>query len=292
MTRTVSRRPYLIGLLLLCGLALLYAAPAALSQDGSPKANKNLADRVAALEARIGSLEAENAALKHKTKYLSVVGTETYFTGTNLHLRNGLGATNGNPDQPYQYNDAFFQTNGLGNLIIGYNEASLGGSRDGSHNLVIGVANNYTSAGCLVVGHSNTVSGPYASVSGGAYNVASGRESSVSAGIQNSASGDGSSVSGGSINTASGAGAGVGSGYQNTASGQYATVSGGRAGTASGQYATVSGGRINTASAPGSAVSGGFGNVASGSDASVGGGLQRSASGQYDWRAGNLSQDQ
>jgi hypothetical protein len=151
LTRTVSRRSYPISplLLLCCGLALLLlVAPGARSQGGG--GGSALAERVAALEAnnaalaaRVDALEAENAALLQKTKYLSVSGTDTYFTGTNLHVRNGMGATNGNPDAPYEILRPFLQTNGLGNLFIGYNEAAgtsgaTRGSRDGSHNLVIG----------------------------------------------------------------------------------------------------------------------------------------------------------
>src|SRR5262249_37592779 len=53
--------------------------------------------------------------------------------GANLHLRNGLGATNGNPAQPFTSNDDLTHTNGLGNLIIGYNESlSHSPNRSGS----------------------------------------------------------------------------------------------------------------------------------------------------------------
>ena len=94
------------------------------------------------------------------------------FEGCNVHIRNGTGRTN--------------SKNGTSNLIIGYNEddelvtpkseASDYGPNDrsGSHNLVIGPEHTYSSYGGLVAGYRNTVSGTYASVSGGGQNVASG----------------------------------------------------------------------------------------------------------------------
>ena len=50
--------------------------------------------------------------------YYSVV-----LTGANLHIRNGLGATSGNPGSPFGAEPGPMAVNGLGNLIIGYNES-------------------------------------------------------------------------------------------------------------------------------------------------------------------------
>ena len=166
---------------------------------------------------------------------------DVIFTGCNVHVQNGQGIT--------------ASSNGVGNLIIGYNEDDVfinpghpaygANDRGGSHNVVIGPEHIYSSYGGLVAGYSNTVSGDYASVSGGAHN---------------------------------------------TASGIMASVSGGWYNKASAYYASVSGGDSNEASAPTASVSGGFGNEASGTRASVSGGDSRTASGQYNWRAGGLSQ--
>ena len=61
--------------------------------------------------------------------------------------------------------------NGLGNLIVGYNESSmcrgLGRSyridqRTGSHNLIVGSGHNFPSFGGFCCGFANTVSGAYA----------------------------------------------------------------------------------------------------------------------------------
>src|SRR5262249_8316007 len=68
---------------------------------------------------------------------LAISGTDLYFTGFNVHVQNGTGATDGT-------------VNGRGNLIVGYNEAVYRAptspipyvcdspSRTGSHNLVLG----------------------------------------------------------------------------------------------------------------------------------------------------------
>ncbi len=149
------------------------------------------------------------------------------FTGVNVQIVNGLEATNGFPDDPDSFDPVQTTTNGLGNLIVGYQEMRGGGDdRTGSNNIVVGQRHNYSSFGGLVVGHRNTISGVYSSVSGGDRNTASGAGSSVSGGQQNTASGVGSSVSGGG---------GDGAGQGNIAAGDYSTVSGGRGVTATGE---------------------------------------------------------
>jgi hypothetical protein len=118
-----------------------------------------------------------------------------YLTGANLHIQSGSGKTDG-------------ELNGLGNLIIGYNENYSPTedmpvlARTGSHNLVIGPYHSYLSYGGLVAGYRNTVSGKYSSVSGGNQATASGDYSSISGGIRGTASGPVSSVSGGMDGTA------------------------------------------------------------------------------------------
>lgn len=115
-------------------------------------------------------------------------GSEITITGANLLLVNGLGATNGNPAHPFEpiFQGGPTAVNGLGNLTIGYNESRTGfgepDDRRGSHNLVVGIAHNYSRFGGIVVGHWNSISAPYASVSGGMFNLARGDGSSVSGG--------------------------------------------------------------------------------------------------------------
>ena len=160
-------------------------------------------------------------ALENKTQFMSVSGSVTRFSGTNLQIVSGSGATNG-------------AINGLGNLIIGYNalrgvpSSIASNDRTGSHNLVMGDLNNYSSYGGIVAGYANSITNIYASVIGGYLNIASGDNSTVSGGFENIASGTASSVSGGGINTASGPAASVSGGLINTSAHYYTSVSGGR----------------------------------------------------------------
>src|SRR5262249_8168593 len=152
--------------------------------------------------------------VENKTKYISVADGEMYIDGTNLHLRNGQGATD--------------TVNGLGNLIIGYN-APQGpfepGSRSGSHNLVVGEYHKYASYGGIVAGYSNEIRARYACVSGGAYNKSTVDYASVSGGRENTAADLAASVSGGRNNKASEDYASVSGGYFNFAQGEAASVS-------------------------------------------------------------------
>lgn len=113
----------------------------------------------------------------------------------------------------------------------------------------------------------HTLSGDYASITGGYSNSATGDRSHVGGGDDNSASGYASVVAGGGNNGASGiystVGGGqsnfatgtsgieawttVGGGYGNKASGDSSTVAGGNSNDSSGIYSTVPGGRLNCA---------------------------------------------
>jgi formylglycine-generating enzyme required for sulfatase activity len=177
---------------------------------------------VAALEARVAALE---------TLLANVIrdGNDLTFSNMNVHIVNGSGYTE--------------TTGGTGNLIVGYNESRGGGdNRTGSHNIIVGREQDYTSFGGIVAGAHNTVSGAYASVTGGADNTAAANYSSVSAGISNQASGNYSGVSGGNSNQATDYYASVSGGANNRAMASSASVSGGGNNIASGMYASVAGG--------------------------------------------------
>jgi trimeric autotransporter adhesin len=83
--------------------------------------------------------------------FISVDGADVILTGANLHLRNGLGATNGHAGNPNAYEDGQTAVNGLGNLIVGYDEGSSP-TKTGSHNVVLGTYHAYQSFGGIVVG--------------------------------------------------------------------------------------------------------------------------------------------
>ena len=73
-----------------------------------------------------GDLEQRVAGLEYKLEYVLGGANEVVITGTNLRIVNGLGATE--------------TSNGLGNLIVGYNEERTFpgaiNTRTGSHNAV------------------------------------------------------------------------------------------------------------------------------------------------------------
>lgn len=219
------------------------------------------ASQVNALEARIATLEANITNLMALLNGVTREQDTIRFSGVNVQVVSGSGETEG-------------EVNGLGNLIVGYNEERLlGNDRTGSHNLIVGKRHNYSSYGGIVVGNSNAISGDYASVTAGAGNEASGSYSGVSGGASNEASGSYSSVSAGNINTASGVDSSVSGGFFNTASGN---------------RSNVSGGSENTASGEGSSISGGYKNQTASARSTIGGGANRAVIGDDDWRAGSL----
>jgi hypothetical protein len=203
---------------LACGLTVLgllgWGLPLSLAREDAPdkwKGETGLAQRVAALEELL--------------KHFSREGKEIFITGANLHIVNGLGRTDcGTEEEPIPH-----CPNGLGNLIVGYNESrAIFGEEDirtGSHNVVVGEQHNFSRFGGLVVGVFNTISGDFAAVTGGRGNTASGVSAAVSGGQVNTASGDFAAVSGGLQNMASGFLASVSGGQFNTASNFAAAVS-------------------------------------------------------------------
>jgi hypothetical protein len=127
------------------------------------------------------------------------------FSGVNVQLINGAGDT--------------YTTNGEGNLVIGYDENEGKHSQTGSHNLILGLEQTFTSFGGIVGGYDNTITGPFASVTGGSANIASEDYAAVS------------------------------DGYKNTASGEYSLVSGGRENKAEGNFSALLGGKLTSATA-------------------------------------------
>ena len=240
-----------LGLLaIILGLAALWDMPrlfAATRATDLQSQVKELTERVQELEAKLACMNKD--------------GDNVVFEKCNVYIRSGSGETDG-------------AVNGLGNLIIGYNETSSENiKRTGSHNLVIGPEHAYASFGGLVVGRENTLSAPYASITGGRLNTASGL---------------GSSVSGGSVNTASKDFASVSGGKNNEAKGLNASIGGGTSNSAQGDFSTVAGGSDNVASGFASNIGGGSGNQAKGNYSSVSGGKQRDAVEQDSWRGGSL----
>ncbi len=219
-------------------------------------------------------------------------GPTVVIEGANLQIVNGLGATNGNPADPLSVSPRATPTNGLGNLIVGYQESRGRGKdkRHGSHNVVVGMWNDYTRYGGIVAGQSNTINGVYSSVLCGQLNSALGDFSAVSGGWSATASGERSAVSGGTRNDAVGKACSVSGGSNNVAGNEddpedafasNATVSGGNKNIARGSASAVSGGEWNTASGEGASVTGGLENRARGSSSVITAGRWNVADGAY-----------
>ena len=277
--------------LVLC-VALLVCAPAPTSAQGLPALQGDLdalAARVAQLETvGIGALQAKVAQLEALLADVTRNGNTLILgvnNGMNLQVVNGMGATDTGATDTLG--------GGLGNVIVGYDEPysdtfvpncedahGFGNCvKTGSHNLIVGSGQSYSSWGGLLGGTNNAVVGEFASVTGGGRNTASGLAASVSGGVDNEASGVVAAVSGGNGNLASGSFSAVSGGSFNLADGRSAVVSGGRNNTATGPATTtggntvVSGGRDNIASGFTSVVSGGLSNEAVGDASVVGGGI-------------------
>lgn len=232
------------------------------------------ATEVSTLESEVSTLQGQVAALKATLTGVSNSDGTLLLKGLNLQIESGAGSTNA-------------PVNGLGNLIIGYN--SNPGTQTGSHNLVIGDGQAFTSYGGIVAGSGNSITAPDDSVTGGSGNSVTAAGASVSGGCDNLAGpgtapsascgvGGLETVSGGYANQASGQLSAINGGDQNRAEAQYSSASGGFFNQASGTASWVAGGAGNDALAQGS-VSGGFDNTASGLYASVSGGEYNTASG-------------
>lgn len=149
---------------------------------------------------------------------------------SNFQVVNGVGTTD--------------SLNALGNLIVGYNELGSATGTDirfGSHNIVAGLKNNYTSYGGMVMGQSNALTQPMSSVLGGTLNNPSSAESIVIGGNQNGTGGQYAVTVGGQSNFAIAANSVVVGGTVNIANGTNSVVSGGNTRLAGGTDDWVAG---------------------------------------------------
>jgi hypothetical protein len=79
------------------------------------------------------------------------------FTGVNVHIRNGGGATD--------------TADGTGNLVLGWNEADDNDTRTGSHNVIVGSHHAWTGTGGLLVGQDHALLADGAVAIGGEANT-------------------------------------------------------------------------------------------------------------------------
>jgi hypothetical protein len=200
-------------------------------------------------------LETLQSLLAHLSfRAAGVAGKPTVeFTGVNVQLVNGAGKTE--------------SANGEGNLVIGYDESP--GVQTGSHDVMLGSGQTFSSFGAIVAGVDNAVTGSYSSVTGGAENRVQGESSSISGGIRNTVL----------------AGAGVGAiagGRFNVVNGLASTITGGEENEALGSFDAVGGGTENLADGEWAWVGGGAGNIASGKLSAAFGGHQEHASKEFE----------
>ena len=261
--------------------------------EAAERRNTELTNRIRDLEAAIANLRGLNGVLSIET----LNGAKTVrLTGVNLQVVNGLNRTD--------------TVNGTGNLIVGYDEAntfttkpicsiahsiaglelndeaaclSAGGifsvqQKTGSHNLVMGLANGYSSFGGIVSGRFNYINEMFAAAVAGVDNRASGRFSGIFGGQGHLTQESGTTVLGGIGAQARGHLATVVGGAGNVATGENATVTGGERNTASGRTSYAAGGLINTASGQSSSTVGGRNNTVSGLRNSNFGGDSRNVS--------------
>lgn len=227
------------------------------------------------------------------------------FTGSNYWLEvdvrtNGAGGYAAlfplQAVTPTPYSIMAESASGLTSLTVQQNA-------DGAPNLIGGASVNFVSnsiVGATIGGggadyylgvgsFTNSVSGSFGTVGGGAANNAGGIGATVAGGDYNTAGSNGSFVGGGEQNTVSNFDAIVGGGQQNTNSGQFGTIGGSYQNiiSSSGTGATVAGGTGDAANNPYATVGGGVNNIVNGYAATVPGGYGDVANGSYGFAAGN-----
>ncbi len=163
----------------------------------------------------------------------------------------------------------------------------------GNYSMIGGGARNTASGNYSLVlgGESNTSSGQHSVIAGGQNNTSSGSGSAILGGSNNTNAGANAALGGGSSNTITAAGTRgfLGGGQNNTVSASDAVVLGGSGNTASGVFAAVGGGSSNTASDTAAVVGGGQNNVASGRRSAIIGGQNNTASGLQSFIGGGTS---
>ena len=177
--------------------AVNFIGPSAASNRVSVNATKydvvmEMQDEVEALLARIEELESELAGNPLPGCLVTEAGTgdidDVVFEGCNVHVRNGEDDTD--------------TVNGVGNLIVGYNEDpddslfndDYNGERTGSHTLVVGASHSWTGSSGIVSGYSNVLWADDGAIIGGQGNRVDGVGSVAVASTNSWVKGDYSAV--------------------------------------------------------------------------------------------------
>ena len=217
--------PWLLGLLIVPALAV---GSSQLRGQGAA------ADRLAVLEAdnrrlqvEVARLRADQGTLARLSQYVWVDPSRdaVVFSGANVYIQSGSGAT-----------DDHGALQGRGNLIVGYDDDAP--AQRGSHNVILGEGNTWSSYGGLVVGSGNVLAGSHALVVG-SMNVVQGSYGAVS-GSGNVLTGNYASVSG-AQNIARGDFSAVEAAFRSEAAGSHAAVIGGADALAEEVFSTIHG---------------------------------------------------
>lgn len=157
----------------------------------------SLPTRMSAVETTASSMDVRTKVVEARTASMSAMTINGYpslvFNGVNVHIRNGSGSTTSN--------------NGVGNLILGYDEVSTGQpEKVASHSLITGFGNTYKGYGLVMSGQFNRVAGNYAAVVAGDGDTTEAALSALIAGIANKVTATGShgTIFGGQWNVNSG----------------------------------------------------------------------------------------
>ncbi|HVX34096.1 MAG TPA: hypothetical protein VHA80_13235 [Solirubrobacterales bacterium] len=201
--------------------------------------NKSLAERLDGATARVAALEGTFAGVTRE-------GTTLKFSGMNLQVLSGAGSQTA--------------TNGLGNVIIGYDEEPA--EQSGSNNLVMGtVGQGFDSTGGILGGLGNFMGGEDQFVSG-AENEATGAVAAIVGGDRNKVLGSGATAVSGVLNEiGEGAAftAAVGGTGDTLNTGHFGVTIGGARNEVTGEGAVAAAGSENTAAGQFSFARGGHG---------------------------------
>ena len=183
----LQRRNQALGTQLSTQASTIASLQTALAKEVADRTAYTDAQAAAALAAARAYSDTRLAPVSDKLIHVSRSGSNLFITGANLHVRNGLGATQG--------------INGVGNLIVGYNESrgqpASPDVRTGSHNIVTGTGSNFSRHSAFITGVNNSSNGIFASVLGGTGNVSSGNFAVVVGGFNNQSTGNWATILGG-----------------------------------------------------------------------------------------------
>jgi hypothetical protein len=245
-----------------CLAVLLLAGPAPAQVCGDVNADDviSVSDAQRVLRAAVGqpvelicegqcsALEERLALLEALLANVTVDGDNLVLTGMNFQVVSGSGETDGD-------------TNGTGNIIIGYNETNeQSDDGSGSHNLVIGQFHSYSGYGGIIAGEDNEILGANSSVLGGE---------------QNRAEEDGSVIV---------------AGQDNETDGEFSVILGGEFNHTLGRSCSVIAGTLNLCTGFSSSIGGGSNNLVSGDRSVIGGTSNRSFGSALGWLSGSLTQ--